>query len=426
MIVQSTDCLHSSSKMSQQGPIIVVSSGEKLTFSTALSETKMFPVIDAVWSEAAQALDKLQPAAVLVSASPDAGPLLWKLAEQVASRQPYVPMLVIDPNMPLPANAIPFSRIGRNFDHLSARLRAALRVRTLHATVLRRLADDPTMRMQQPDTDPVDDATVLLIGRGAAYPALSVALGERMGVVGALSIEAAAKHLNTRDLDGIVLGEGFSPRVVDAFLTVLAEDARFRHLPIVVTIPGLTPAYDLPNLELTSGEPARVAANALPLIRQHAFEARLHRTLTSIDSDGLLDHRTGLLTCAAFDRDFATAVHQTRASGSELAAARFSFGRVRERVRLDAARILSRLMRRMDFATLLDDGSLIVVFAETGLREAHIITKRLSSVMKHTTHGPKRDSRSDPRVTLATLQPSDSARSILARLNDQEARRVAS
>ena len=45
-----------------------------------------------------------------------------------------------------------------------------------------------------------------------------------MGVVGALSIEAAAKHLNTRDIDGIVLGEGFSARVVDAFLTVLAED----------------------------------------------------------------------------------------------------------------------------------------------------------------------------------------------------------
>jgi hypothetical protein len=412
--------------MSQQGPIIVVSSGEKLSFSTALSETKMFPVIDAVWSEAAQALDRLQPAAVLVSASSDAGPSLRRLAEQLSTLQPYVPLLVIDPSMPLPANAIPFSHIGGNIDRLSARLRAALRVRTLHATVLRRLDDDPAVRMRQPDTDPVDEATVLLIGRGAAYPALSVALGERMGVVGALSIEAAAKHLNARDLDGIVLGEGFSLRVVDAFLTVLAEDARFRHLPIVVTSPGLTPAYDLPNLELTSGEPAHIAATALPLIRQHAFEARLRRTLTAIDSDGLLDQRTGLLTRAAFDRDFATAVYQTTARGSELSVARFSFGRVPERVRLDAARILSRLMRRMDFATLADDGSLIVVFAETGLREAHMTTKRLSSVMKHTTHGPKRDSRTDPRVTLATLQPSDSARSILASLHDQAARRVAS
>ena len=91
---------------------------------------------------------------------------------------------------------------------------------------------------------------MLLIGRGAAYPALSVALGERMGVVGALSIEAAAKHLNMRDIDGIVLAEGFSPRVVDAFLTVLAEDVRFRNLPVVVTIEGVMPVYDLPNLEL--------------------------------------------------------------------------------------------------------------------------------------------------------------------------------
>jgi hypothetical protein len=80
----------------------------------------------------------------------------------------------------------------------------------------------------------------------------------------------------------------------------------------------------------------------------------------------------------------------------------------------------------MDFATLLDDGSLIVVFAETDLRDAQAIAKRLSSVMKHTMHGPKRDSRIDPQVTLATLLPSDSARSILARLYEQEARRAAS
>ena len=137
----------------------------------------------------------------------------------------------------------------------------------------------PAERNQLADADPVRDATVLLIGRGAAYPALSVSLGERMGIVGALSIEAAAKHLNARDIDGIILGEGFSGRVMDAFLTVLAEDARFRNLPVVVTADGLTPAYDLPNLEFITGAPEYIAANALPLIRQHALEAHLSRTL---------------------------------------------------------------------------------------------------------------------------------------------------
>ena len=166
---------------------------------------------------------------------------------------------------------------------------------------------------------------MLLIGRGGAYPALSVSLGERIGVVGALSIEAAAKHLNTRDIDGIVLGEGFSPRVVDAFLTVLSEDARFRNLPVVVTASDLAPAYDLPNLEIISGDPAQVAATALPLIRQHAFEAHLSRTLKSIDADGLIDARTGLLTPAAFERDFASAVYQTQQRGGGLSVARFAF-----------------------------------------------------------------------------------------------------
>ena len=125
---------------------------------------------------------------------------------------------------------------------------------------MRRLDDDPaTRRHLPPDTDPVRDATVLLIGRGAAYPALSVSLGERMGVVGALSIEAAAKHLNARDIDGIVLGEGFSARVMDAFLTVLAEDARFRNLPVVLTSDELAPAYDLPNLEIICRRPRRTS-----------------------------------------------------------------------------------------------------------------------------------------------------------------------
>ena len=131
-------------------------------------------------------------------------------------------------------------------------------------------------------SDPAREATVLLIGRGGAYPALSITLGERLGVVGAFSIEAAANHLNSRDVDGIVLAEGFTARVVEAFLTVLSEDARFRKLPVVLSTGAPASPCELPNLEIIAGEPALVAANALPLIRQHAFEARLSRTLRAI------------------------------------------------------------------------------------------------------------------------------------------------
>lgn len=404
--------------MSLQGPIIVVSNTKQLAFRAAVDNAKMFPIVDTTWTDASRAVAQLQPAAVLVAMSEAAEPELEELAKQVGALQPYLPLIAIDPKTSLPENAIPFSQAGGKSDRLTVRLRAALRVRTLHATLMRRVADPAAARLTIAETDPVRDATVLLIGRGAGYPALSVALGERMGIVGALSIEAAAKHLNTRDIDGIVLGEGFSARVVDAFLTVLGEDSRFRNLPVVVTLDGLAPVYDLSNLEIICGEPAYIAVNALPLIRQHAFETHLSRTLRSIDAGGLLDPLTGLLTLEAFNRDFATAIHQTLSRGGGLSVARFAFDAAHPRAQRDGARLLSRLMRQMDFGAVQADGSAIVVFAETDLRTAHGIARRLSSVMRHTAHS-KREARVEPMVTLATLQPSDTAQSLIARLHDE-------
>ncbi len=410
--------------MSQQGPIIVVANAGRPSFAAALHDAQMFPLVDATWEDASRAVEHVQPAAVVVAMTGVDHVRFLALAKQIAARQPYLPLIAVDPKTALPENAIPFSQTAGNSDRLAGRLRAALRVSALHATVMRRLGDDPATRPALGNTDPARDATALLVGRGAAYPALSVALGERMAVVGALSIEAAAKHLNSRDIDGIILSEGFGARVTDAFLTVLGEDARFRNLPVVLTSHGVAPAYDLPNLEIVTGEPAEIAENALPLIRQHAFESHLSRTLRAIDAGGLLDPRTGLLTSAAFDRDFATAVYQIMSRGGGLSVARFAFDPTHPRAQLDGARIISRLMRQMDFGAAREDGSVIVAFAETDSRTAHMIARRLSSVMRHTSHG-KRDATTEPSVTVASMKLQDTAKSLLARLYD-ETRRAAS
>ncbi|MGV7216776.1 GGDEF domain-containing protein [Bradyrhizobium sp. UFLA05-112] len=407
--------------MSQAGPILFVSNGQRPAFISALDGARLFPVIDSDWASAARAVEEVQPAAVVGALAGGHEPHLAAVAKVIAQQTLYLPLIIVNPQTALPHNALPFTLSGNNSDHLIARLRAAMRVRTLHATVLRRL---PEAKVSLPDSDPARDATVLLIGRGSAYPALSVALGERVGVIGALSIEAAAKHLNTRDIDGVVLAEGFTARVADAFLTVLAEDTRFRNMPVIVTAHQLTQAYDLPNLELISGEPAQIAANALPLIRQHAMEAQFSRTLRSIDAGGWLDPRSGLLTPEAFARDFSKAVEQTLARGGGLSVARFAFDAHNPRAQLDAARILSRLMRQMDFGAAQKDGSVIVVFAETDFRTAHMIARRLSAVMRHTSNG-KREPRSEPVVSVDSLAPSDTARSLLARLS-AEAPRAAS
>jgi GGDEF domain-containing protein len=408
--------------MPQQGPILIASTTGRPAFTRALDEARLFPVVETTWADAVRAVAQVQPAAVIAAASTADEAGLAELAAVVASRQPYLPLIAVDPAAALPDNAIPFFHFEKHSSRLLARLNAVLRIRSLHSTVMRRLV--PPSPILLSDIDTSRDATVLLIGRGGAYPALSVVLGERCGVVGALSIEAAAKHLNSRDVDGIVLGEGFTLRVIDAFLTVLAEDPRFRNLPVLVTPEGLAPSYELPHLELVAGEAADVAAIALPLVRQHAFEMHLSRTLRAIDAEGLIDARTGLLTRTAFERDFATAVYQTVEHGGALSVARFGFDPAHPRAQFDGARIISRLMRQMDFGAAQEDGSVIVVFAGADLRNAHAIARRLSSVMRHTSHG-KRDIRTEPSVSVATLLPNDTARSLLARLHD-DAHRAAS
>jgi hypothetical protein len=404
--------------MSQQGPILIIGHNGRPAFAAALDEAGMFPVVDADWSNATRAASDMQPAAIVVDMSGVDQARFAALAQQIGRRKPYLPLIAVEPEGELPENALPLALSGGNYDRLIPRLRAALRVRALNATVLRRLADEPPGANRLIESDLALHATVLLIGRGGCFPALSVALGERAGVVGAFSIEAAAHHLANRDIDGIVISQGFTVRVVDAFLTVLSEDARFRHLPVVLTSDELAPSYELPNLEIITGEPAHIAANTLPMVRQHALEAQLGRNLRAIEAKGLLDPQTGLLTPAVFERDFASAVSQTLAEGGGLAVARFAFDPEQPRAQFDGARIISRLMRKMDFGAARSDGSVIVVFSDTDLRNAHAIARRLSAVMRHTSTG-RRAVRNEPVITVAALGPKDSAKSLLGLLYNE-------
>ena len=118
--------------MSQQGPLIVVSTAGRPSFASALDDAKMFPMIDAGWADASRAIEQLHPAAVLVAMPETAAePRLHALAKQIAAQRPYLPLIAVDPTTSLPDNAIPFSQTGGNFDRLTARLRASLRVRAL-------------------------------------------------------------------------------------------------------------------------------------------------------------------------------------------------------------------------------------------------------------------------------------------------------
>jgi hypothetical protein len=312
-------------------------------------------------------------------------------------------------------------------ERIVARLGSALRVRALHATVMRRAnlgADACPTPPDWPESDPLDDATALVIGRGRSFPGLTGAVGERVGVIGALSVETAARYLGARDVDGLVIGEGFGPSTVAAFLTALSEDARFRDLPLALLPdpPHGVALANLPNLDRLSGSPAEVVATLLPLVRQHAFAARLQRQLASIDAQGLIDARTGLSTLTAFRAGLARAIEDAQERDTGLSLARFAFPpSLDRRISFDAARLVSRLVRGVDFGCRATDGSILVAFSATALRHAHVFARRIASVLRHTMLTPGEDPtrQIDTNVTLATLKATDTAESLLARVCEQ-------
>jgi GGDEF domain-containing protein len=416
--------------MALQGPIVVIADKKDAELVAALGADGAFPIVEAPWRDGADAIARIEPAAVVTSEperpSEHAAAVRAAIAE---AGTPYLPVVsrVADLACPTLPEALPIA--GRAPPaRVTVRLASALRVRTLHATALRRAdalegeCDDlPVL----PSTDPIEDATVIVTGRGRGYPALSTAVGERVGLIGALSVETAAKYLNARDVDGIIIGEGFNPRTVEAFLTVLGEDARFRDLPVAV-VPEIPPAVDqslLPNLEHIGGEPGQIVDRILPLVRQHAFESRLQRQLGALETMGLIDPQTGLFTIPAFLRELNRAVDESKVRGNALTLARFTFpATVDRRANMDAARLTSRLVRSADFACRASDGSILLAFAETALRSAHVVARRIANVLRHTMLQADGDdgkpARVDPTITLASLKGTDTVESLLARVSE--------
>ena len=415
---------------SLQGPFAVIADSPAPDVVEALRAAGAFPLIEATWTDAPAALASIEPEAVILAEPCADRARVTAFAKVLADFRKngtglYMPIIARtrDDGVPSVPDALTIAA-NAPAERLVRRLSTALRTRNLHGTVLRRmrtLTSRGEALPELPASDPLDEASVLVCGRGRTYPALSVAVGERVGVVGALSVESAARALNARDIDGMVIGDGFAPKIVEALLTVLAEDVRFRDLPVVVL--GGHPAViepfaiELANLERISEGPQRLVERFLPYVRLYAFGQRLKRMLKSLDAKGMLDPDTGLLAHDAFWRDLNRAVDDADKRGVGLSIARFCFDNTDRRISLDAARLVGRLMRQVDFACQEADNSIFAVFTETDLRAAHVVARRIASVLKNTMLAP--DSRRngvETAVTLATLKPTDSVESLIARV----------
>jgi len=196
--------------MALQGPFLVVADSPAPDVVDALRAAGAFPIVEAGWPDAATAVASVEPAGVVLAEPCSDGERASEHAQALADKLktgsgPFTPVIarLRDDGASLVPDALAMSA-SAPAAAIARRLAAASRIRALHGTVLRR-TDTLASRGEQvptmPASDPLEEATVLVAGRGRSYPGLTTAIGERVGLVGALSVESAARALNARDID---------------------------------------------------------------------------------------------------------------------------------------------------------------------------------------------------------------------------------
>jgi hypothetical protein len=409
--------------MAIQGPVVVIGGDKDQGLAGALADAGAFPVIVCAGHEASSAIAAAEPGAILLG-DPDtsADPALadW-LSRTITPALPFTPVLALTDAIPAYREALVQAKDAQPAIVVSA-LASALRVRSLHAAVLRRTeaARESGQAMPRvPSGDPLSEAHLILAGRGRSYPSLSVSLGQQTRVIGTLTIAAAARHLKTRDIDGLVIGEGFDPRGVQALLSVLADDARFRELPIgMIGVQGDNDWPQLPHL-ISADATEDLIARIVPLIRLHAFAGRLRVTLQAFDNAAALDPETGLLRHTQFGEALSRLLRDAAIRNQGLALARFVIAPQNDPRRCtDAARLVAKMMRHADIGCRDDDGSILAAFAETDLAEAKLVSKRLANSLRQTLAMPDgKRRRAAPKVILTMRKSTDNLATLMARVS---------
>ena len=410
--------------MALLGPVVVVAEIPATDFIDVLAKAGAFPIAQTRWADVPAAIGETQPVALAIAdrQTIPSSRQVDAAIECIETRGgPVMPVIALVDSSSTPAipGALPIA-IDDSPERVIARLHSALRIRTLHAAVLRRSlaagAKKPVAAFVPPDL--LEESTVLCVARGGSYPALSLPIARRASLMGALSIDTAARYLNARDVDGVVIGDGLGPGVVEALLILLADNPRFRDLPVGVLNNAAADDERLPNLVHVDADPARLVERILPFVRLHAFESQLARALKALESEGAIEPNTGLFAAQAFWRNLERAVRESEKKNSALSVARFTFeGLADRRAHVDAARLFSRLVRNTDFACQEQDGSILAAFTKTDLRSAHLLARRIGGVLRQTMLSPGGDRRAiKPTITLAALKPRDDLGTLVARL----------
>ena len=133
--------------------------------------------------------------------------------------------------------------------------------------------------------------------------------------------------------------------------------------------PGMLPS-DLGEIRTIMAADRTLMAWIRTSLSMLSFGFTIYKFLQAVATQGNMEHPNSPQTVGLL----------LTGLGVGLSLARFAFEQeIDRRCSIDAARLLSRLIRNVDFACRQDDGSILTVFADTDLRHAHVAARRLAA-----------------------------------------------
>ena len=120
--------------------MVVVAENSAVDIVDALRNAGAFPVVEAIWADAAAAVASIKPEALVLADRCVEPKLAEALAEQIeAGDGPFTPIIARTREDAAPAlpDALPVA-FNATAERIVRKVNAALRIRTLHATVMRR------------------------------------------------------------------------------------------------------------------------------------------------------------------------------------------------------------------------------------------------------------------------------------------------
>lgn len=330
------------------------------------------------------------------------------------------------------------------------RLRALVRLNTMHEELVRRLGTSAKYGLDAPpQIAPPDDtgnATILVLGHSAGFPAIEAALAKRATLVGASGPDTAHDYLARRSFDAVLVDAGGNVGPCLDFAREIRRDSRQYNLPVVVlaepeVMEGAEVLFDagVTDAVVKPFSPEELGIRVDALVRECRFRDCLKHIYAQARHFATSDALTGLYTRGFLLEHLASVIADAKRTSQGFSVAGVSIANMAEinamlgyaggdRLIRQVGETIGMLIRGEDLACRYSGRKFAVLLPDTPAEGAARAVHRITGVICHTefaVEGHHHPIAVALTTRIAGFEEGDSTESVLARAWKSDLREAA-